>query len=444
MDECSSKSCASSLQEATPEPNTLAFQTKEDKFQIVVYQPDSDSFTHVPQQWIYLNLKYFPAPPSYPSAPVSESISALFHRLCGTSVGLVDALARFLAQAMDPTAPGLTVLYSRHDCDYLTTVLSDIFKRVTVFSLKTDPKAASPFPSLNQLTKKEAMKQLFLDQMQCKSIIFVRDILPSDHSIKIVRRLLRGEKVNLNSAIAPPQHFYNKLHFICITDNWTRAEALQKRLKTNLIRLSDEIPAPDLTQSKLTSRDLNWIRSSFLAYGLKLRTLDTLGIPDPFPLPEKPLPPDPISELLEFLEQGCIRQKGLYCDTTRLYQGYVEYYRSHHYGALPELTKIKFNKAVRVLMKQHRFKGVTYRKARIRKTSPPLWYYIGVDLSYNQPPPPEPLPIEQSQPLLPYLQHINLYALPIEGRSDMTVRIMQGQQIISSTDPSERTPPQER
>lgn len=170
---------------------------------------------------------------------------------------------------------------------------------------------------------------------------------------------------------------------------------------------------------------------------MKLRTLDALGIPDPVPLPEKPLPPDPISEVLEFLEQGCTSQTGLYCDTVRLYQGYVEYYCSHHYGTPPKLTKIKFNKVVRNLMKQHRIKGVTYRKVRIKKQCRPLWYYIGIDLAYDQPPPPEQRPLEMAQPLLPYLQHINRYTLPNNGQPTQVTRLMRGDQVIASADPSD-------
>ena len=380
------------------------------------YQPSSDSFASVKRDWQNFQIKHFPLHRRFADEPVSDTILTFFRTLCGNYVAGVNSLARFLSRAMDPALPGMTVIYTKQHPEQLKAVMCELFQDCWA-NLRLDQKRdrGPKLPSLNQLAKPTALKRLFVEQMNSKSVVFVRDLAASDKNLRKLRWLLKGRAVQLKSPYFPPQRYCNKLHLVCVSDDPVRVKVLQKQFRlADVIDLS--ICEEEESLPELTEHDYHWLRSTFSLYGLKLRTLENLQIPDPAaPAQTAPLP-NLALEITAFL-QSCRQGKDLHCDTFQLYDGFVAFYRERTCGTNPAITKVKFNKQVRAMLGKCFGRAVVYRKRR--KSGVLKWWYIGITLPQvsAQPIPKQPSALES------YLRHINTYKLSNDFHPVLNVRI---------------------
>lgn len=405
--------------EATGCNHTVVFGTNTDGagFISARYQPNSDSFEVTMCDWANFQLKHFPLRIHFSGELVSDTLCSFFHALCGDSTAVVDTLSCFVSRAMDPVLPGMTIIYTKHYQEQLLTILSKLFQDVQVsLDFRSRKDGAAALPSLNQLAKISVLKKLFVAQSNSKSVIFIRDLAASEGNLRVLKKLLKGTKITLRSSYLPPQYYYNTLHMICVSNNLNRVKAIQKQFKSvNLVDLSicereGELP-------ELSSHDYNWLCSTFLLYGLKLRTLIKEQRSDPASRTMLEPLPNLTSEIEKFLD-SCKRREGLHCDTFRLYDSFVEFYKSRHCGSEPATTKIKFNKAARSIIDMHYGKAVIYHK--IRTSHMVGWYYDGLDLPDNPPLPSR----EHPSKLLEHLSHINTYALSNYFDPVLDVRIV--------------------
>lgn len=346
-----------------------------------VYRAESNCFALRTQAFPPFHIKVMPLERAA-GQELPGGLEPVFRMLCGAGTQLLDSLAQALARAMDPVlGGGLTIFYTKQHKQLLLRVLEQLFGGACIApeAFTRHPKSGGELPSLNQLTKPENLIQLFLGQVNGAGVVLVSDLVPSEASLQTVRRLTGGKALSLATPSCPPQHFVNKLSFLCVTDRPDRAQLLEKRLKAQVIDLScAELPAQDAVT--LSPQDVHWLRTAFMLYGLKLYTLDS----------QKEERPARVSaslslreEIRSFLLADCQRGAGLHCDTGRLYQGFLEAHLKRHPGTEAPVSKICFNKAVRDLIAQESGCSITYKKLRPAPQEPPRWYYIGVDLPRN-------------------------------------------------------------
>lgn len=397
------------MEEWTPPDRSLTFHTPTKKnFIPIQYRQNDDRFIaqesskNVP---VY-DVKALPVFSSATPANLSDNIYSFFHTLCGSDLHTVDQLACFLTAAMSQASAGLTVLCVPDDfsCEFLKNALQHILEP-TIANLAPDGEDNAPvFISLNKLTKRHYLQQMFLEQADGKGIVFVRDTLPSDTSRSTVKKLLKSQSVPIKTNWLPTQHYYNHLHFVCITSDRKRALKLRHSLKAKLL----EFPVCNHIESSaidFSPSDLDWFRTVFLPYGLKLTTLHEENLPDPSPFPiESPVPPLTPEETLKGFLHDCFRpQKQQFFNTEEVYEWYKQYLQVFYSGQKPAWTKIQFNKRLRDALP----KG-SYVRHHYSKKEPSLWGYKG--LQFTKLPPPKEVPdtIEQN-PLRDYLAHIDRY-----------------------------------
>lgn len=401
-------------EEVEPTANSIVFRETGSGDSAVVtaqYQFDSDTFALSTHPSSLCRLKTIPTAQVTPLQRIPQDVTLLFQGLCGDNTALLDKMAMALAQAADPVSGnGMTVFYSKHNQTVLDGILHQLFQDSAVsLNFKAHAKSNTAVPSLNQITKKENLLQMFLAQTNGASVMFVRDLFPSDVSLKTVRILLRGRNSSITSPACPPQHYQNNLHFLCVTEDYSRAQDLQKKLKAQLIDLSmHEVPLGGFPP--LSSEAVHWLRTAFLLHGLRLRTLTEHQMPDPAtPIPV-PLP-SLQDEIQSFLDGACTKERGRSCDTFYLYECFLDFYRQRHPGKEPDTTKISFNKSVRNIVKRSHAKTITYQKLRPDSRSTPLWHYVG--LYPNKPSSPVSPQTEASEMLPSHLSRIHQYQLQL-------------------------------
>lgn len=381
------------------------------------YQPNSDSFECVRRGWANVQLKSMPLYHEFKMQAVSDELASVFRGLCGDSIAAIDALAKCVSRVMDPALPGMTIICAQKHKEKLQDIFIELFQEhIAVGMVPARNGKGNVFPSLNQLAKKQMLKQLFLAQFYGKSMVFVRDLTASDGNLKLLKKLIVGKKITLHSSDLPPQYYFNKLQIVCICDNHARAGALQTQFKmAEFIDLS--ICEQQLELPKLAERDLHWLKSTFLLYGLKLRTLERDQMPDPIRRTESKELPCFESEVERYLEQ-CEFGEGLHCDTHEVYDRFLAFYRSQHGESKIGTTKIKFNKLVRAIIEKKHARAVVYKK--IRTPNAVNWQYVGMGL------PKDPFPERERSETgyQNYLAHINTYALPNDFEPIRRARIV--------------------
>lgn len=385
-------------------PHTIlyyGFQSKGDFCQISC-DPDTHDFS----------LKTIPPPSgnvkvlSYQRPPIDvpEATSSLLSHLTGQNIPLANQLFSLFSCLFDPV-PGATIVCAPQNSVALTSFLSQAFhSNLCGLTFQIKPakggQQVSPLPSLNQIVHASCLRQLYNSQFQGYAGVLVRDLPVADRNRNLVRKLLHGDPIPLASRWLPTQHYRNTLHFICISDNLTRAKRLSKQWKATLIDLSNcELPCTEPVL--LSKEDRSWLQTTAVMYGLKLRC----GYVPSLPTDESIFDTDDGVE--HFLTHSCFIATGAYCNGYELYDAYAAYYRSTHHGRAPLLTKIRFVKRAKQFLGRKSLAHVGYRWLRPRPGAKPRWYFTGLGLPLDPPPPPEPA-LPEEDPFLSYLKKIHI------------------------------------
>lgn len=197
------------------------------------YDAISDSFTYSKISEPVINLKTSFIEKRKTMQVVSCEVKSFFQHLCASDILLVEKLSQAFANIISPRKGGMSILLTQLNETYLEDMLGMIFENdIVSFSKK---------PSINKVVKAQYLMDLFLAQSQNKSLVFMRDILPSEPNIKTFRRILNGRAIPVKSNFLPNQQYNNHLHFLCITSDRSRAKYLQKKFKATLIDFSPMI-----------------------------------------------------------------------------------------------------------------------------------------------------------------------------------------------------------
>ena len=380
-------------QEFIPDKGTLTFKSSSFKSNCIYsikYDSEND-YCFSEKYSGYTNtfsLKAVNLDQGSPVIDISQSLLQLFEILCGSHLELINQFAEFFASSMFSSYndnPQMTVLLTKHHQKTLSFTLAHIFSRVLVhLQWKQHKKSKTPLPSLNQLTKHDAIRQLFIAQCQGAGIVFVRDIPPSDSSVKLVRKLINGKTIRITSNMFPAQHYKNHLHFVCISDDEKNAHLLQKKLKCNLIDFSHF--ETDLEESfNLSPQDIHWIRSTFTIYGFmrlsRKEFLDPDTITDASQKSISAITVD--EELLLFLQKCCTIQDGQSCSVLEIYHGYQKFYNTFHNGKETSLTPKLFNKKLRKILYKTYPDKIKYKRLHPSRNTNPYWGYSGLSVLEN-------------------------------------------------------------
>lgn len=382
----------------------------------VRYDQDTDFFQHLEFQDSYEALGYQPKIiplPYYDVSDFSKTVLSFFNSILGNDLSLLEQFIFSLTDAMLTDGPRFLVLHTKAHKKELQSFFSDVLSPTAVkIDFQPHYKAKQrTCLTLTQLTKSPYLRALFLAQSAGKCTVLVDDVLPSDASLSTLRKLISGKHISINSDFAPPQHHYNRLCVVCVTDNYKKAKYFQKKLRANMIDFShSESDVPRYYEFE--ADDSAWIYSTLIPYGLKLKTLQETGQADPAPFdfPHTPTPPTEEECIHSFLKL-CQKQKDCLCTTSEVYDSYCQFLAVTHAGRSPSLTKTMFNKKFKALTKA-RF---VFKRPHKSRTSPSPYCYIGLKLPEAFPPPVVPICVSQESLLRQYLEHISKYRIKHDG-----------------------------
>lgn len=351
-------------------------------------------------------LPYLKAPDHVPTGAATW----LFH-LTGGDVEQVDRLAELLARASSP-APSdtnMTVVCSRENSELLKTLFGHVLSPLILTSgPKPSERAGSSLPSLNQFCRTTNLLQLYSAQGMGQGVAFVRDIEVSDTARPVLKKLLTGKSIALSSPYLPRQYLRCKTHFICISQDPQKARKLSQSLKVPLIDLSSSEISLESPQ-ELTPKDISWLRSVFLPYGLAERKTAVK--------PEKT--PAPFDWVYEFLSEFCSVKPDSRCHRETLYSDYAACYRHTHPGLEPPLTQGRFVKAVKPYLGKGELRHVSYRKIR----SEQKMYFVGLACP-DELPVPAPVPDEtHTDSFTAHLEAIHSMRPSFSLKSNLQVKV---------------------
>lgn len=348
----------------------------------VRYSVARDEFTTHPltDSPEYLLPKHIPLTTNQTTSIVPVGAASFLSSMCEENLPLLDRFAAFLSSIFSPSESGFTVLLSPQNSEYLKTVLKNILTSHTIA-------ASGDSFSLNQIAKARYLRGLFLEQSEGASAVFIRDLLPSSHNLPILKKLIRGRPISITNNAYPTQHYQNNLHLICVTSKPQKAKELQRQLKATLLDFSMSETAIQASK-ELSEPDLCWLRTSFLLHGLRLRTYQALGMDVPSQAAKDA--PDYLSwedSLLSFLQDHCNVKPGCFCNTTEVYDRYMQYVAATQNGRIPQVKKRPFNTQLRLLLSKYpNYRTVVYKRNHVSRSQPSLWGYDGLKL-----PPPFPM-----------------------------------------------------
>lgn len=404
---CNEKQSRYSIPEiAFPLESLLFLKRRQHNVSSVEYVPERDSYSYKqhPLNLHVRNLKTMDISSSSLGAGNLDCVEKFLDIMCGESVYMIDQLAIALSSIMAPSSSGLTVFYSPQNCSLLESTLAHIYKDCIISFKKRK--------SLTQLTTKTTLHDLYVAQELSHSVVFVKDTVPSEKSIKILRKLLKGKDIPIMSAVLPPQHYCNHLHFVCVTDDREKAAYMKKCLKAQVIDFSST-EKTEPWQPEYSDGELNWFRIQFASYGLKLKKLQQQNIPDPNPFPSTAdtLVRNIENEMITFLQNCCSVEKEAFCNTHEIYDQYKRFVQLTYPNQQPLWTKGKFNKQLRAELNRS-YKKVVYKRDRRSRKTRSLYGYAGLKLLEIPIPAPKPaMPV--SNTLSKYLEHINRYEINI-------------------------------
>lgn len=304
------------------------------------------------------------------------------------------------------------VIHTKSHKHELQTFFSEVLRDTAV---QID--SPTPFPSLNRLTKQPHLRSLFLAQIAGRCFVLVNDTPPSKGSSSKLGKIIKGNRISINSDFAPPQNYYHRLGIICVTDDRSKADNLRKKRKATVLDFSHtETEFPD--QLEFSYTDAAWIYQTLLPYGLKLKTLKDQKISDSAPF-DVQRAPSPLTETacIHAFFQLCQKHNDCCCDTREVYQSYCQFLAVTQNGRKTEFSKIQFNKKFREISKS---KFIYKRPHRSRKRPSP-YCYIGLKL-------PETFPKSETAPSAPqedclmrYLKHIEKYQLTRQMKTTLDI-----------------------
>lgn len=403
---------------------TLYFQSSFQKgLDSVCYSPNTDCFRSVTLPDIFSSTGYYPKTirsPNRSGGGLPTAIHSFMTSLVGENLSLLEQFLLSLTEAMLTDGPRFLVLHTRAHKKELQSFFSDTLSPTAVkIDFQPHPKARQrTCLTLTQLAKPTHLRSLFLAQSAGKCTVLVDDVLPSDASLRTLRKLISGKRIAINSDFAPPQHYNNRLCIVCVTDDHEKAEYFQKKLKAKLIdfSLSESAALHDL---KFEPQDAAWIYNTLIPYGLKLKTLQTLDIADPAPFdfPHTPTPPSEEACVRSFLDL-CYYEKGCLCTTSEVYDSYCQFLAVTHSGRTPSLTKTVFNKK----FKEFTRSKFVFKRPHRSRTGPSPYCYVGLKLPEVFPPPVTPDCVSQESLLQQYLEHISKYQIKHDG---LRVKVIQ-------------------
>lgn len=332
----------------------------------------------------------------------------LFH-LTGGDTEKVDQLARLMARAAAPSPDGanMTVVCTRENSEALKALLQEVLSPL-IFTLPT--KKQGTLPSLNQFCRAGGLLKLYCAQGTGQGITFVRDIDVSDTARPVLKKLLTGKSIILSEPDFPKQHLSCKTHFICISQDPQRARTLSQSFKAHLIDLSS-VEFPSRSLEELSAKDIAWLRSVFLPFGL----VDDEKVVKAEKAPE---PPDWTGE---FLTKYCSVQPDGKCHREELYNAYAAFYRHTHPGLEPPLTAGRLVKAVKPYLGTGPLREVSYQKIRNEQKM----YFVGLACPTSLP---EPAPIPEhkhSDAFTSHLEEIHARRPSVSLSSHMQVKVIQ-------------------
>lgn len=352
----------------------------------VHYLSSSNQFIQkaVPRDISCLNLKHLPITRSQPLDQIPSNALLALSVLCQKDPALLEQFAVFMSTVTAPTAGGLTVLLSSQNAELLRTMIHQIFSPMFI-----DLPVPEKSRTLNRLSKKTHLLALYLAQAWGSAAVVVRDTLPSRSNLSTLRRLIKGRPISLPSNCFPTQHYENKLHFICITDSPQKASLLHDQLKANVIDFSNSETGCS-EPIRFTEADLHWLRTSYLLYGLKLRTCNTQSTVSP---PERTASSDSTDAetlIVSFLRDFCSYQADCFCSTVEVYDCYVRFLSVRHGAQVSAPQKRVFNRILRhYLNTLKKYQNVRYTRNHTSRSLPSLWGYRGLKLPTDLPDTPD-------------------------------------------------------
>ena len=370
-----------------PEPNTpcLVFSdSRKTSIECISYHVEKDTFG---VQTLFYKNSFFNfksiANSFEQTSSVSPAIRQFFRLLCGHDAGQITALSEAFDRALAVSEPGITVLYTKHHQTLLEHAITEIFQLCAV-------PFAKPI-SLNQLTKSAQLRTAYTAQFEGKSVILVRDLLPSEGNLSKLRRLLRGKSVPLKSNYLPTQKFVNHLQLICVTDQRHTVEFLKNKLKADVLDFSGTEVADSFSLT-FSKEDVRWFLTRFSLYGLKLRTLKISKAP--MPANSFPAPPDDDWILKRFINECCHYSPGAFSSSQDVYQVYCKYLSSAYPGQDLAMTKICLNKRLRTDIPSVVNRKIEYKRDRSSRKARSIWGYTNLQL---QDPPASPPPVPMTE-----------------------------------------------
>lgn len=386
----------------------IRYSEHEDKFAVRAISKTAISRSIVP--------KHLPLSKNKTIQWVPEGASFFLRQMCGTDLGLIDAFSMFLSEVFSPTKGGLTVLLSPKNKNSLDAVLEKILDLTLVKS------TGKPW-SLNRISKKQYLHTLFLGQTDGASAVLTTAAPVSPANIAILRKLLKGKPISIVTRQFPTQHYENTLHIICVTSNRKQAMDLHEVMKARVIDFSvseTKIAEP----IEFSGFDLQWLRTTFLLHGLKLRTLNGTDKNVASKHAKKETAGGSFEDSLSsFLEDYCRVESGYFCSTDEIYESYTAFIAAAHGVLTPPVTKRVFNKQLRALLNtQARYKTVQYKRNHVSRSLPSLWGYDGLrPFTCIQPTTPPQVPTKE-QILQKYLSEMSSYKISFDGFMSVELR----------------------
>ncbi len=288
--------------------------------------------------------------------------------ITGRNVEASDRMAKLFADIADirKGQNRCTVLFTKQNAEALRAFISKVFDCGDAGPVAEEKESSlKSLLSVNNLFTEQGLRQLLSWNIEGRALVLIGDRLPTDHYATQYYLMAKGKKLEVRSKVFKTQSFHNRLHLVCVTGNRAAAKKYAEQFHAEIVDLSQcesKCPLEEITA--ITARELDWLRTSFLLHGFRIKS-------------EGKLPKAAFqgTDAKDFLHDCCVFSAKGVCERGELYEAYRAYYRKKHLCETPE-SSISFVKRIRKQMPS----SVIYKVKRHGTDNKTHMCFLGIKL----------------------------------------------------------------